>query len=112
MELNLAWPNSSQAFFSLDGSPRLTLALSGLFQFQATDIKNKHETRAGVAELVLGDGRVRAEYVQRRVPSTNVQVLFVFEVVLIVLFHGRLSEEKSQKDIVMTASRPSKPLLT
>ena len=28
-----------------------------------------------------------AEYVQRCVPSSNVQVLFVFEVVLIVLFH-------------------------
>ena len=29
----------------------------------------------------------KAEDVQRRVPSSNVQVLFVFEVVLIVIFH-------------------------
>ena len=29
----------------------------------------------------------KAEYVQRRVPSSNVQVLFVFEVVLIVVLH-------------------------
>ena len=40
---------------------------------------------------MLGDGRVRAEYVQRHVPSINVQVLFVFEVALIVGFHQRLS---------------------
>ena len=31
----------------------------------------------------------KAEYVQRRVPSSNVKVLFVFEVVLIVVFHRR-----------------------
>ena len=29
----------------------------------------------------------KAEYVQRRVPSSNVQVLLVIEVVLIVVFH-------------------------
>ena len=33
----------------------------------------------------------KAEYVQRHVPSSNVQVFFVFEVILIVLFHRRLS---------------------
>ena len=33
----------------------------------------------------------KAEYVQRRVPSTNVQVLFVFEVVRIVIFHHKSS---------------------
>ena len=33
----------------------------------------------------------KAENVQRRVPSTNVQVLFVFEVVLIVIFHHKSS---------------------
>ena len=36
----------------------------------------------------------KAEYVQRRVPSSNVQVLFVFEVVLIVVFHQRVSSIK------------------
>ena len=36
----------------------------------------------------------KAEYVQRRVPSGNVQVLFVFEVVLIVVFHQRVSSIK------------------
>ena len=36
----------------------------------------------------------KAEYVQRRVPSSNAQVLFVFEVVLSVVFYGRLSSIK------------------
>ena len=36
----------------------------------------------------------KAEYVQRRVPSSNVQVLIVFGVVLIVVFYRRLSSIK------------------
>ena len=54
---------------------------------------NIYKTKAFKASLSTKK-YCKAEYVQRHVPSSNVQVLFVFEVVLIVVFHRRSSSIK------------------